>query len=140
MSRRGFAETGRPPFLTVARASISGIASGSSTYSRAFVTCASTRLRSDFKERRDAPFFAAIGFPHAEYVMIFATRCISDDHHASLQISKADDPSFAVVFAQVLHFERRPSENERRVLKVETTILECLTTLLWVVGDRRLLS
>jgi hypothetical protein len=86
-----------------------------------------------------APFFAAIGFPHAEYVMIFATRCISDDHHASLQISKADDPSFAVVFAQVLHFERRPSENERRVLKVETTILECLTTLLWVLGDRHLL-
>jgi hypothetical protein len=56
MSRRGFAETGRPPFLTVARASISGVASGSSTYSRAFVTCASTRFRSDFKERCDGAF------------------------------------------------------------------------------------
>jgi len=54
MSRRGFAETGRPPFLTVARASISGVASGSSTYSRAFVTCASTRFRSDFSALRKA--------------------------------------------------------------------------------------
>jgi hypothetical protein len=38
------------------------------------IECASTRARSDPKERRDAGFFAVIGFPHAEYIANRATR------------------------------------------------------------------
>ena len=58
---RGLAETGPPPFLSLARTSISSVTSGSSSYSLELTTCASTRARSDFKVRRDADRFTLIG-------------------------------------------------------------------------------
>ncbi len=61
---RHHGDTGRPPLLTFARASISSVSSGSSSYSVTFTTCLSTREKSDFKERGDAGLFAFIGFPH----------------------------------------------------------------------------
>ena len=60
MSFLGLGECGRPPFLIVARASMSSVSSGSSTYSFALMTCESTRGKSEFKERREA-FLVKIG-------------------------------------------------------------------------------
>ena len=57
----GLVDTGRPAFFTTARASIWSVSSGSSRYSWAFVTCASTRLRFDFKVRRGALLFTGFG-------------------------------------------------------------------------------
>ena len=62
ISLRGFGENGRPPLFILERASISSVNSGSSSYSSACTVCASTRTRSDFKERRDAGLFAFICF------------------------------------------------------------------------------
>src|SRR5687768_12389073 len=80
---RGFADVGRPPRFTVARANISSVSSGSSSYSPFLILCASTRARSDFKERRDAVLLSFIRFPHTEDVTVRATRRVADDHHAS---------------------------------------------------------
>jgi len=75
---RGLDETGLPPFFTLARESISVVRCGSSSYSFAAMTWASTFARSDFKERRDAGFFALISFPHAKYVSRRTTRRVPD--------------------------------------------------------------
>ena len=78
---RGFGESGLPPLFTFARASISSVSSGRSSYSSFFKVWASTRAMSDFKEWRDAFLFAFIGFPHTKNVAIRATRCIAYDDH-----------------------------------------------------------
>ena len=82
---RGLAESGLPPLFTFARASISSVSSGRSSYSSFFKVWASTRAMSDFKEWRDAFLFAFIGFPHAENVAIRATRCVAYNDHPPLQ-------------------------------------------------------
>jgi len=135
----GLFETGRPPFLTVARASILAESSGSSSYSRALTTWESTRLRSDFKERRDAPFFTAIGFPHTKYVSSTPSRRVSHNHQPGLKVPEADDARFAVVLAGVFDFERRAGKHQRSVLKIEATFLECLAALGRIVSYPHLL-
>jgi hypothetical protein len=84
MSFLGFRERGRPPFFTLARASISEVSCGSSRYSRAPTTCASTRARSDLKVWREAFFFTVIGFSHAENVAGRAALDVSNNDQASL--------------------------------------------------------
>ena len=84
-SLRGFVEMGRPPRLTWARASITSSISGRSPYSSGFTTWASTRAKSDFKERCDAGLFAFNGFSHAEYVAIRATRRVSRNDHPTIR-------------------------------------------------------
>jgi hypothetical protein len=59
---RGFGVTGRPRFLITMRLSISSVSSGASSYSRLLITCVSTRLRSEPKERREVRFFVVICF------------------------------------------------------------------------------
>src|SRR5689334_6526887 len=100
----GLADRGRPPFFTLARASISVVSSGSSRYSLALTTCASTRAKSDFKVRREALLFAAISFPHAENVSTAASWDVTDYHPATLEAAKADDTSLAIVRARILNF------------------------------------
>lgn len=82
---RGFGDKGLPPLFTFARASISSVRSGSSSYSSGLTLWASTRARSDFKERRNAGLFAFIGFPHTENVAIRATRRVSHDNDPPVQ-------------------------------------------------------
>jgi len=52
-----------------------------------------TRARSDFKERRDAGFFAFIGFPHAEDVAIRATPRVAHDSHPAFQAANVSQSS-----------------------------------------------
>lgn len=117
ISLRGFAETGRPPFLTTARVNISGVSSGSSLNSRGLMACESTRRKSDLKKRRDAGLFAGIGFPHAEYVSSFAARRVADYDQPPCQESIADDPGLAVVFAGILDFQSDAFKDDCRVLE-----------------------
>lgn len=126
---RGFAESGLPPLLTFARASMSLVRRGSSSYSLAFILCASTRSRSDFKERRDAGFFAAIGFPHAENVAIRATRRIADDDHSALQPAIANHASFAIVFSQVLDLHGHTRKDVLGVGEIQSPIGLCSSAL-----------
>jgi hypothetical protein len=113
MSLRGFAERGRPPFFTSALASISEVSSGSSRYSLALTTCASTRARSDFKVRREALLFAGIGFPHAENVSTRARLDVTDHDQAPLKASVADDASFTSVCPQAP--QSRPQRQRQRL-------------------------
>jgi len=87
--------------------------------------CASTRGRSDFKERRDAFFLAFIGFPHAKDVSGVASGHVPDNHHAASEQAVADDARLAVVLALVLDFKRCTSEHLCRVLEVEAPIRQC---------------
>ena len=91
MSLRGFEEIGLPPLLTEARASMSSVSSGSSSYSPGWIGCASTRARSDYKERRDAGLFAFIGFSRAEDAAIRASWDVTHYDHAIWQICQ--DPA-----------------------------------------------
>ena len=122
---RGFVESGLPPLLTFARASMSLVRRGNSSYSFAFILCASTRSRLDFKERRDAGFFAAIGFPHAENVAIRATRRVTDDDHSALQQAVANDASFAIVFSQILKFHSHTCKDVLGVGEIQSQVGLC---------------
>ncbi len=110
MSFRGLGDTGLPPRFTVPRLSISAVSCGSSRYSFGRIVCASTLDRSDFKERRDALFLAAIGFPHAKYVASVAPGCVPNDYHPASKQAEADDARFAIVLALVLNFKRGPGK------------------------------
>lgn len=131
----GLADTGRPPFFTTARESISAVSSGRSPYSAAFVACASTRRRSDFKERRDALFFTAIGFPHAEYVSVLAAGRVPNRHQALRQISVTDDSSLTVVLTEVFDLDGGAGKYQGSVLAVEATLGKCLGALGRVIGN-----
>lgn len=140
MSFLGFVETGRPPFLTTARASISGVSSGSSAYSPAFVRCESTRARSDFKERRDTRFFAGIGFPHTEYMSRVAARCVPDYDHSTEQEPVTDDPGLTVILARILDFKGDAFKDDLRVLEGQATRGKRLVALDRVEGDTRMVN
>ena len=101
---------------------MSSVNSGSSSYSCRWITCASTRARSEPEERRDARFLAVICFPHAKDVAIRATRRIANDDNPTMEQTKADNSRFAVVPAVVLDFKRRSRENELRVLEVKPAL------------------
>src|SRR5688572_21106052 len=105
-SLRALPEIGRPRFFTTIRASISAVRRGPSTYSCGLIECWSTRLRSDPKERREARFFAGIGFPHANDVTSSVTRRIDDLHKSASQQAETDDSRLSVVLARVLRFSR----------------------------------
>jgi len=93
------------------------------------MTCAATRVRSDFKEGRDTRLLSVICFPHAEDVAIRATRRVADYHHSVAKQSKANDSLLAVVLAQVFRFKRRTRENNGGILKVEASLLQCFAAL-----------
>src|SRR5690554_6200627 len=95
--RRGSAAKGRPARLSVPCRSMSPVSSGSSSYASGWVTCESTRLRSDFKSGPDACLLAFIGFPHAENVARGSPGNVADHDHATGQKAEADDARFAVV-------------------------------------------
>src|SRR5450432_3748416 len=106
MSCRGFAERGRPPLLTVARASISSVSSGSSSYSGREMRCASTRARSDFEVRCETGLLTGIGLSHAEDVANRATRRVADNHHPAFQGAVANDSSLAIALTSVFDLDR----------------------------------
>ena len=91
--------------------------------------------RSDFKERRDAPLFAVIGFPHAENMAIRATRCISNHHHSTFQLSEANHARFAIVHARVFQFQRDACEDQGGVFKVQPPRKQSFVALGGVEGD-----
>jgi hypothetical protein len=86
------------------------------------MTCASTRARSEPKERRDARFLAVICFPHAKDVAIRATRGVANHNDPTLEDTEADDSRFAVVLTEILDFERRAGKNKWRIVKVQTAL------------------
>ena len=53
---------------SIARANISSVSSGSSTYSSSRILCFATLVRFDPKDRRDALLLSLICLPHTEYV------------------------------------------------------------------------
>jgi len=135
MSWRGFAERGRPPLLTTARRNISSVSSGSSLYSERRIRCASTRLRSDRKVRREAVLLTSIGLSHAEDVAIRATRGVADDDQASLELAVAEHPSLAIVLARVLDLDGQTCEHDRGILKIQTSFRHRPGTLVRIVGN-----
>ncbi len=132
---RGFGESGLPPLLTFARASMSSVSSGSSSYSFAFTTCASTRARSDFKERRDASLFAFIGFPHAENVTIRATRRVAQDNQPLFQQAIANNSLLTVVPSCVFNLKCDTSEDQLSICEVQPTFSQCYCALGRIEGD-----
>jgi hypothetical protein len=87
------------------------------------MTWASTRARSDFKERRDTRLFTFIGFPHAKHVAYrLATRCVPNHNDPTLQTAKADDSRFAVVLSGIFDFDSDAREDPFGVSKVEAAI------------------
>jgi len=119
MSFLGLGDLGRPPFFTLARASMSDVSCGSSRNSLALTTCASTRPRSDFKVRRKALFFAVIGLSHAENMACSAPRDVTEHHHASLEVAVADYAGFAVVRSRVFDLHRDTGKNNCGVGEVQ---------------------
>jgi len=104
--------------LIFARASISSVNSGSSLYSSGVTKWASTRARSDFKERRDARFLSFIGLPHAEDVTIRATRGVTHNDNPTRQQAVADDALLAVVPPSVFDLYRDTGKDQRRVCEI----------------------
>jgi hypothetical protein len=115
---RGFVDTGLPPLLILARFNISSVNSGNSLYSRALITWASTRARSDFKERRDAPLFAFIGLPHAKNMTPGDARRVTDYYHSAFQIPKANHASFPIVLKSIFNIESCAGENLGGIFEV----------------------
>jgi len=101
---------------------MSSVNSGSSSYSCRWITCASTRARSEPEERRDARFLAVIGFPHAKDVAIRATRRVTHHNDPSMKDTKADDSRFAVTPTRILNLESRASKNKYRILKIKSAL------------------
>ena len=134
ISLRGFCDTGRPPFLTVARVNISGVSSGSSAYSRGLMTWASTRVRSDFKERRDARFFAAICFPDAKDVAAIASGRVINNYHSTMQEPVADHPGFAVILAGVFDLQGDSRKDDSRIVEIQAPSREGSLALGRIVG------
>jgi len=99
------------------------------------MTWASTRLRSDPKEGRDARFLAVICFPHAENVAIRATRRVANDNDPSAQHAETDDSRFAIGPPVVLDLESRTGENQFGVLKIETAVRKSGCSFPWIEGD-----
>jgi len=132
---RGLADRGLPPLFTVARAIISSVSSGSSRYSLRFTTCASTRIRSDFKERRDARLLAFIGFPHAKNVTITSTLCIADDHHTAGEPPEADDALLAVVSPGIFKFQSYTAKDNRGIGEIEPARCQSPGPLHRIEGD-----
>ena len=132
---RGLAETGLPPFLSVPRANISSVSSGSSSYSSAVIACASTRARSDFKGRRDPDPFAFICSSHTEDMAIRATRRVANDNHSPAEDAKANDALLAVLLSSVFHFERDAREYQFGIIEVKSSFHQRASTLGWIVGD-----
>ena len=121
--------------LMVARFNMAGVSSGSSSYSFGSIRCASTRARSDFKERRDTVLFAFIGFPHAKNVAISAARGVTDNDDSTFQGSKTDDVTFAVVFPGVFNLDRNSSKHNYGIFKIKTSFQQRKVTLSAVKRD-----
>ena len=117
----GSSERGRPPLLTLPRASMSSVSSGSSSYSSGRITCAATRARSEPKERRDTLLLAVICFPHAEYMAIRATRCVADNNHSIAEHAEANHPLLTVVLPYVFRFEVRAGEYCPCIFKIKAS-------------------
>jgi hypothetical protein len=132
---RGFAESGRPPLLIVARFNISSVSSGNSSYSLRLMTCASTRARFDLKERRDARFFTIISLPHTKNVSIGSSHHVSHHNHSIALESEADHSRFAVVLASILNIQSDSSKYDLCILKIQTTLDESLIPLRRIEGD-----
>jgi hypothetical protein len=79
--------------------------------------------------------FAFIGFPHAEYVTIRATRCVSNDDHSPGQRPVANDALFAVLFARVFDLKGNSREHDFSIPKVEPSFHQSLVTLGWIECD-----
>ncbi len=77
---RGLAERGRPAFFTTAFARASFESSGRFWYSCGRIACASMRVRSDFKVRREAGFLTILTLSHVEDVADIASLRVPDDH------------------------------------------------------------
>lgn len=118
MSWRGLVERGRPPFFTTALDNISSVSSGSSLYSDAFIVCASDFVMSDPEVRREADFFAAIGFSHAEYVAGRTSWGVAHDDQPSPEQTETYDPTFPVILAQVFDFDGEAMEHLGRVFEI----------------------
>jgi hypothetical protein len=134
-SLRALPEIGRPRFFKTMRLSISDVKRGLSAYSCGLITCASTRLRSDPKDRREARFFAGIGFPHTDDVTPGVTLCIDDLYKPTPQQAKADDSGLSIVFARVLGFSRDSIENLSGIRKIQPSLFKRRRLLGWIEGN-----
>ena len=104
------------------------------------MTCAATFARSDPKERGDKRLLAVIGFPHAEYMAIRATRGVANDNHSVPEHPKAEDSLFSVVLASVLGLKVRRFKYNLRVFEVELSFGEGPVSFWGVVGDSHVVS
>src|SRR5580692_4305981 len=86
------------------------------------MTCASTRLRSEPKERREARFFAVIGFSHTDNVAIRAARCINDLNQTTSQQTKANNARLSIISACVLNLSGNALKYLHRIVKVQAPI------------------
>jgi hypothetical protein len=136
---RGLTDLGLPAFLKTVLANISSVISGSSSYSSGWITCTSTRLRSEPKVRREAGLFTFVGLPHAENMAHFPTRCVPNDHQAATKQPEADDSYLSIVLPLVLCFGGQAIKDSRRILEVESSISQGPSTLGRVVGDAQAL-
>jgi hypothetical protein len=97
------------------------------------MTWASTRARSDFKERRDTRLFTVIGFPHAENVAHRRDpRRVPNHNDPTFQSAKTDDSCFTVVLSGIFHFDSNAREDPFSVSKVETAICQGLGSFDWI--------
>jgi hypothetical protein len=135
MSLRGLVDTGLPPLLTFARANISSVSSGSSSYSLASTKCASKRARSDFEERRDALLFTFICFPHTEDVTNRATRRVANNDHSAFQKAKTDDAGFTIVLAKIFNLNRDAFKDYFSVSEIKPSVSQRLIAFGRVEGD-----
>jgi hypothetical protein len=90
---------------------------------------------SDFKERCNAGLFAFIGFPHAEYVAIRATRRIANNDHPSCQQAIADDSLFAVLFTGVFELKGNSLEDYLGIREVQPSVPQSSFSLNGVEGN-----
>jgi hypothetical protein len=131
----GFGDLGLPAFLKTARASISSVSSGSSSYSSGLMTCASTRLRSEPKVGRKVVLLTVVGLPHAEHMANSATLRVPNHHQPALKKPKADDSGLSIVLPLVLDLRGQAREHPLGVFEVQSTVGERPVTLWGIVGD-----
>jgi hypothetical protein len=93
------------------------------------MTCASTRCRSDFKERCEAGLFTGVCLPHAENVAILAARGVADHHNATSKQTVANDSALSVVQAVIVDFDGHSGEDLSCVFEVQASLGESLLAL-----------
>ena len=123
MSFFGLADSGRPAFLTTARARASSVSSGNSLYSLGRITCASTLAKFDLKPPRDLFLFTLVCLSHAEYPPRIPSLRVPDYHEATIEEATTFSRPFKISMMLYKHTEPNAELLEYKCVEFSENLL-----------------